>query len=103
MIYSYIMEQQEKTYAERITAIYEKVKNSLGEERAKLFNEVVRGASLLDEDKNLLTQIDSLDMGGLDIEVSKLEEIVEGMKRQYEASSIYEAFALRALAGSLVQ
>lgn len=82
----------EKTYAERVASVYEKVKKELGEENASFLNEIVRGASLLDEDTEVLSKIEALDIDVIRNEIERLKTISKNMMQQLNVDSVYEAF-----------
>ncbi len=85
--------QQERTYAERVTGIYKRIQNDSGENKAKAFNEFVRGASLLGGAENkFLDQIENMETEELREVVDKYEQIEDGLKQQYKTNTVYEAF-----------
>lgn len=49
----------ERSYASRVTDIYRRVETQFGREKAEVFNAVLRGAGLLDEDNRFLCEVEN--------------------------------------------
>lgn len=85
--------EKERPYAQRITDAYKRVLREFGIEKAMMFNEFIRGASLLDGvDRRLLVQIENLSLEEMTKFIKKLETEGEEMRRDYKAETLYEVF-----------
>lgn len=85
----------ERTYAERVTDIYKRVKANLGEEKAKDYNEVIRGASLLEgEDHKVTNAVDRVSDENLETVVNHFLQATERLKEQYDVKSVHELFEI---------
>ena len=90
---SRVLVKPEKTYAERVTAQYERVAQLMDAEKAHFFNEFIRGASLLENDTtHFLTQVETLSDKELAQTVSLMQEDAAAFMDETAATAIYTTF-----------
>lgn len=83
--------ENERHYADRVTAVYRRIEEKLGKEEAEVVSEMVRGVAMLDESVGLLERIEKVSDDDLLELVSSLVVIVNQLEERFDESSFYVA------------